>query len=108
MIRIFQKEEEVNKEANLVVNDITLPVDVDTGELLQPASENPVIENNEVTYINKNHYRDFISIKDICAAINILYNNKSYGIYNIGSGKKILISETQPMLKIHKKFSGEA
>ena len=51
------------------------------------------IKKEIYTFENVNHYRDFISTKDICTAINILYNNKSYGIYNIGSGKKILISD---------------
>jgi len=38
---------------------------------------------------NMNHYRDFLSTKDIVLAINILFKKKSVGIYNIGSGNKI-------------------
>lgn len=38
---------------------------------------------------NLNHYRDFVSTKDISNAIKILFKNKKSGIYNIGSGHKI-------------------
>ena len=51
------------------------------------------IDKENYTFENVNHYRDFISTKDICSAIRILFNNKAQGIYNIGSGKKILISD---------------
>ena len=36
-----------------------------------------------------NHYRDFLSTKDIALAINTLFKKKKIGIYNIGSGRKI-------------------
>ena len=36
--------------------------------------------------------RDFLCVSDICEAIQILLNKKSTGIYNIGSGNKVLIS----------------
>ena len=49
------------------------------------------IDKENYTFENVNHYRDFISTKDICSAIRILFNHKARGIYNIGSGKKILI-----------------
>ena len=51
------------------------------------------IKKKIYTFENVNHYRDFISTEDICSAIKVLFNNKSSGIYNIGSGKKILISD---------------
>ena len=51
------------------------------------------IDKENYTFENVNHYRDFISTKDICSAIRILFNHKAQGIYNIGSGKKILISD---------------
>ena len=34
----------------------------------------------------------FVSTQDICKAIKLLYTNKSNGIFNIGSGKPVLIS----------------
>ena len=36
-----------------------------------------------------NHYRDFLSTRDIASAIKILCDNKKKGIYNIGSGEAI-------------------
>lgn len=36
---------------------------------------------------NLNHYRDFLNIKDIIAAINILRLRKKNGLFNIASGK---------------------
>ena len=38
---------------------------------------------------NLNHYRDFISTKDIALAINLLFKKKKRGIFNIGSGNSI-------------------
>ena len=45
--------------------------------------------NNFVNLDNINHVRDFIDIGDICSAIKLLYDKKSKGIYNLGSGKPI-------------------
>ena len=39
-----------------------------------------------------NSKRDFVHIDDICSAIYILLKKKSSGIYNIGSGKSVKIS----------------
>ncbi len=50
------------------------------------------IKKKKLIFENVNHYRDFVSTNDICEAIKILSKNKSTGIYNIGSGKKILIA----------------
>lgn len=48
------------------------------------------IKNNKnIKLTNLNHFRDFISVNDICSAINLLYNKKYKGIINICSGKKI-------------------
>ena len=58
------------------------------------------IDKENYTFENVNHYRDFISTKDICSAIRILFNHKARGIYNIGSGKKILISDLILLLLI--------
>ena len=41
--------------------------------------KNPVLEN-------LNHYRDFLSVSDICSAIYILMKNRNSGIFNICSG----------------------
>jgi len=46
-------------------------------------------KNKELLLNNLNHYRDFISTKDIASAIKILFNNKKTGIFNIGSENKI-------------------
>ncbi len=40
---------------------------------------------------NLNHYRDFVSIKDITSAINVLFKLKKKGFYNIGSGNSLNI-----------------
>ncbi len=42
---------------------------------------------------NTNHYRDFISTKDISTAIYKLYLKKRSGIFNIGLGKKINLKD---------------
>ena len=47
---------------------------------------------NIIIFNNMNHYRDFVSINDICEAIKFLLYKRSVGIFNIASGKKILIS----------------
>ena len=40
-----------------------------------------------------NHYRDFLSLKKICTAINILRKSNATGIYNIASGKSFLLED---------------
>jgi len=40
-----------------------------------------------INFKNLNHYRDFLNIKDIIAAINILRLRKKNGLFNIASGK---------------------
>lgn len=44
------------------------------------------------SFNNANSYRDFLCVNDICKAIKILYKKRCTGIFNIGSGKPILIS----------------
>ena len=46
-------------------------------------------DKKKILLKNLNHYRDFISTKDISKAIKILFKNKKSGIYNIGSGNEI-------------------
>jgi len=50
-----------------------------------------------------NHYRDFLSLKKICTAINILQKKKASGIYNIASGKSFLLEDIAKY--IGKKFN---
>ena len=56
---------------------------------------------------NLNHYRDFISTKDIASAIKILFNLKKKGIYNIGSSFKINLKVIAKIIakKYNKKVS---
>ena len=49
-------------------------------------------KKKEIIFKDTNHFRDFLCVKDICSAILILKKNKANGIYNIGSGKKVLLS----------------
>ena len=46
-------------------------------------------KKKHVNLDNLNHYRDFLSTKDIALAIKILCSNKKKGIYNIGSSQEI-------------------
>ena len=65
-----------------------------------------VIEKNNknIKLSNLNHYRDFISVNDICSAINLLYSKKYKGIINICSGKKVnLVTIVQYFAKKFKK-----
>ena len=59
-----------------------------------------------ILFNNVNHYRDFLSINDICRAISILMRKRATGIYNIGSGNKILISNIIKIIfkKFNKKY----
>ena len=50
-------------------------------------------KKKQIFFKNTNHVRDFLCVSDICRAIKILIDKKSTGIYNIGSGNKVLISD---------------
>ena len=50
-------------------------------------------KNKIIKFNNLNHFRDFLSLEDICFGINILMNKKATGIYNICSSKKISIKK---------------
>ena len=53
---------------------------------------------------NLNHYRDFISMKDITKVIHILLEKKFIGVINIGSGKGIYLKDiAKIILKKYKK-----
>ena len=47
----------------------------------------------EITLKNLNHYRDFISMKDLSKIILYLYSIKFNGIINLGSGKEIFLKD---------------
>ncbi len=40
-----------------------------------------------------NHFRDFISVNDICSAIELIIKKEITGVINIGTGKKIQLSK---------------
>jgi len=46
---------------------------------------------NNIVFNNMNHYRDFVSVADICEAIKFLWLKKSKGEFNIASGKATYI-----------------
>ena len=53
-------------------------------------------ENNEVTYINKNHYRDFIHVIDLMSAIDILvdhFEEITDPVVDIGTGTSVSVAE---------------
>ena len=54
--------------------------------------------NNKITLDNLNHYRDFISLKDISKIILFLYSIKFKGIINLGSGKKVYLKKIAKMI----------
>ena len=45
-------------------------------------------KSKTINFKNLNHYRDFLSLKDIVLAIDTLRKKNKIGIYNIGSGKE--------------------
>ena len=55
----------------------------------------PKIIKNEVTYINKNHSRDFIHVNDVISAIELLINidYDISGVYDLGYGQSYKLSE---------------
>lgn len=51
-------------------------------------------KKNKINKLDKlNHYRDFLTTKDIISAILFLEKRKQIGIFNIGSGEKISLIE---------------
>ncbi len=61
-------------------------------------------KNNVIKVENVNHYRDFLTTKEIVDAIKILFKNKSTGIYNICSSKKVkLVDIIKTINKFYKK-----
>jgi nucleoside-diphosphate-sugar epimerase len=54
-----------------------------------PSIFRKIKNKKNIEFSNLNHYRDFISVRDICSAINILHKKRYNGIVNICCGKKI-------------------
>ena len=48
-------------------------------------------KNKNIVFNNMNHYRDFVSVTDICETIKLLWRKKSKGEFNIASGKATYI-----------------
>ncbi len=46
------------------------------------------LSKKKVTLHKLNHYRDFLNIKDIVSAIDLLRKKKTKGVYNIGTGNQ--------------------
>ena len=51
------------------------------------------IKSKETEFKDLNHYRDFITTKQISKIINSLWLNKFSGVINIANGKKILLKD---------------
>ncbi len=68
-------------------------------EFLVPSIKNKISKINKVIELkNLNHYRDFLSVKDISKAIYFLWNKKFCGIINIASGKKVYLKNIAKLL----------
>jgi nucleoside-diphosphate-sugar epimerase len=61
-------------------------------------------EENKILINNINHYRDFISIEDLCSAILTLIKLQYVGIINICSAKKISLKKIISLLNFKKKL----
>ena len=55
--------------------------------------------NKKILFLNLNHFRDFISIKDIVYTINKLFIKKANGIFNIGSGNSVNLKSIPLLMK---------
>lgn len=59
---------------------------------LVPSIKEIILRKDKVIkFYNLNHYRDFLSVKDICYAIYFLWKKRFCGTINIASGKKIYL-----------------
>jgi nucleoside-diphosphate-sugar epimerase len=68
-------------------------------EFLVPSIKNKISKINKIVELkNLNHYRDFLSVKDISKAIYFLWKKKFCGTINIGSGKKIYLKDIAKLL----------
>ena len=60
-------------------------------------------KNKIIKFNNANHFRDFLSLEDICFGINILMNKKATGIFNICSSRKISLRKIINTLNLKRK-----
>ncbi len=59
----------------------------------------------KILYFNNiNHDRDFSHLSDVCKSINILFKNKSTGVFNIGSGIRTNLTQVAKLLDKNKKI----
>ena len=59
---------------------------------LVPSIKKRILRKDKIIkFYNLNHYRDFLSVNDICYAIYFLWKKKFCGIVNIASGKRIYL-----------------
>lgn len=62
------------------------------------------LQNKEVSYINKDHYRDFIHVRDLCEAIDTIVKNfdtvynDNDGVVDIGTGHAVPVSEVAKLM----------
>ncbi len=66
-----------------------------------PGINEKIKKNKKINLTNINHYRDFVSTKDICKAVEALRIANARGIYNIGSGKKTSITKVANFFSKH-------
>jgi nucleoside-diphosphate-sugar epimerase len=73
-------------------------------EFLVPSIKNKISKISKIIELkNLNHYRDFLSVKDISKAIYFLWKKKFCGIVNIASGKKVYLKYIAKILNIKNK-----
>jgi UDP-glucose 4-epimerase len=61
---------------------------------LVPSLKKKFLQKNKIIKLyNLNHYRDFLSVNDICYIIYFLWEKNFCGIINIASGKKIYLKD---------------
>lgn len=61
-------------------------------------TEKIIKSKNKLILANLNHFRDFLSTKDIVIAINLLRKKSYTGTYNIGSGKKFNLKDIAKLI----------
>jgi nucleoside-diphosphate-sugar epimerase len=73
-------------------------------EFLVPSIKNKILKNNQIIELkNLNHYRDFLSVKDISKALYFLWKKKFCGTINMASGKKVYLKDIAKLLNTKNK-----
>jgi UDP-glucose 4-epimerase len=71
------------------------------------------LERGDVTYINNNHYRDFVHVDDILQAITLLMTNfdrtldLTDKVVDIGTGQSVSVAEVARVMGYKGKYVGE-